>query len=229
MVLALLVLAGCAEGPFWRAGAISPWARKQWSAEEQIADTLFERKRKMDESVAAVTNQSTAQQEPIAEKLRQVVLRDPILLLRLHAVKRLADLNCPTAIEALRDASTDPNPDVRIAAVKSWERMPAEVAIPQLQEIIGSDTHVDVRLAATRSLGQFTGQSAVRALAMALSDDDPAIQVRAMDSLARATGERFGRDVRQWQAYVGQVDGVGAPVSSLRTANHQVDDTTSDR
>ena len=69
----------------------------------------------------------------------------------------------------------------------------------------GSDTDVDVRLAATRALGNYQGLRAVEALSFALDDPNPALQIRATESLARATGESIGRDVQAWQRYVKQV------------------------
>ena len=122
--------------------------------------------------------------------------------MRLHAVKLLGNLNCPASVAALRDAAGDPDADVRIAAVKSWEKFPGNVAVTELQGIIQADTDTDVRMAATRSLGSFTGANAVQALSFALTDNDPALQVRATESLARVTGESIGPDVARWQDYV---------------------------
>lgn len=204
-VLSAIIQTGCAEGPLWRVGKFSPWARNQWAEEERIADTLFERKRQMTESVSAALDAPVEQQQRVAEDLAEVVHRDPILLLRLHAVDLLGKLNCPAAVETLKDASRDHNSDLRVAAIKSWEKMPAETAIPQLQEMIGSDTDIDVRLAATRALGNFSGQQAVAAISLALEDPDPALQVRAAESLQNVTGEQLGRDIQAWQNYVKNV------------------------
>ena len=54
----------------------------------------------------------------------------------------------------LANASQDSNFDVRLAAIKSFEKLPAATAIPNLQRMVGSDTNIDVRLAATQSLGE---------------------------------------------------------------------------
>lgn len=210
-LLVLLVLLtgslplGCAEGPLWRTGRLSPLARDKWLAEEQIADTLFERKRSMNSLVETARAGSTESMNQAAGELHQIVRRDPVLLLRLHAVKLLGDLNCPASVAALRDAAGDPDADVRIAAVKSWQKFPGNVAVTELQGIIQADTDTDVRMAATRSLGSFTGTNAVQALSFALTDNDPALQVRATESLARVTGENIGPDVARWQDYVGRL------------------------
>jgi hypothetical protein len=198
-------LTGCAEGPFWRAGKYSPWAKQQWAEEERVADTLFVRKRRMKESVDSVINAPIEDQQRVANNLAETLHRDPVTLLRLHAVKLLGQLNCPGAVQALEAASRDQTSDIRIAAVKAWGNMPAETAIPHLQDIIGSDTNADVRMAATRALGNFSGQKAVAAISMALDDRDPALQFRAVESLQKVTGEPLGRDIGAWQQYVRNV------------------------
>ena len=193
---------GCAEGPFWRAGKLTPWAQKQWAAEEQIADSLFARKRKMTESVDAAINGPLEDQQRVAQELAEVLYRDHVLLLRIHSVKLLGQLDCPAAVKALVDASHDHTSDIRIEAIKAWGNLPPNTAIPHLQKMIGSDTDIDVRLAATRTLGNFSGQNAVSAIALALEDRNPALQLRAAESLGRVTGEQFGRDISAWQQYV---------------------------
>ncbi|MCH2181965.1 MAG: HEAT repeat domain-containing protein [Mariniblastus sp.] len=203
-ILALTLLPACAEGPLWRTGNLAPWVRDQWLAEEQIADTLFKQKREMNESVANVLNSPSQEQDKVAIKLAEIARENQVLLLRLNAVRLLGELNCPEANDALEQALNDPDPDIRIEAIQSWQQKPARIAITQLQGVIGSDTNTDVRLAATRSLGNFTGENAVRALAMALTDSDPALQVRATESLRNATGQDIGADVAAWQDFVQQ-------------------------
>ncbi len=199
-----LLLPGCAEGPLWQAGKYVPWARNQWAEEEQVANTIFARKKQMNELVSKATHGTIEQKDAAARSLAETIQRDPILLMRLNAVKLLGQLDCPAAIDALASASKDHNSDVRIAAVQSWAKLPGEVAIRQLQEIIGSDTNIDVRLAATRALGNYQGRQAVQALSLALDDKDPALQLRATESLQRATGESIGHDVNAWKKFVQQ-------------------------
>ena len=205
LVAVCVSTSGCAEGYFWKTGKYVPWVKQQWEAEEKIADTLFARKRRMSEAVAAAAGAPIEQRQEVAGKLSEIILRDPILLMRLHAIKLITSLDCPKTEEALSIASNDPNSDIRIAAVKAWEKLPGEQSVFQLQEILANDTDDDVRIAATRALGNFQGQIAVRALSVALEDRNPALQISATESLIRATGQQqHGRDVAAWQAYVQQ-------------------------
>jgi len=225
-------LSGCAEGPLWRAGQYNPWVRSQWAEEEKIADTLFARKRRMENVVAQATNASIDVQEEAALALSDIIFRDKVLLMRLHAVKLLGQLKSPTSVETLAKASKDNDKDIRLAAITAWKMVSPDSAVPQLQEIIGSDTDIDVRLAATEALGNFPGRSSVEALSLSLNDRDPALQVRAAESLQRVTGEPLGRNIVAWQEYVGsnvvtmpsKVVGQG---SGSRTAK-QVPDTSGD-
>ena len=200
-----LSIFGCAEGAFWQTGKYAPWVRKKWEAEEQIADTLFARKKRMTEAVASVAGSAVESQQQVASKLSEVILRDPILLLRLHAIKLITSLDCPKTTETLLIAANDPSSDIRIATVKALERIPGDESIYQLQEIMANDTVDDVRIAATRALGNCQGQTSVRALSLALEDRNPALQISATESLMRATGQQsIGRDVGAWQNYVRQ-------------------------
>ncbi|MEL7496853.1 MAG: HEAT repeat domain-containing protein [Planctomycetota bacterium] len=198
----LLPAAGCAEGPLWRAGKYTPWVQNQWEQEEKIADTLFSRKRRISEMTQSAINAPIEDKQRVAESLDEFTERRHPLLLRLHAVKSMGQLNCPAAIESLKRLSSDNSADIRLAAIQAWQNMPADQAIPHLQKMLGSDTNIDVRLAATRALSNFSGQQAVAAISLALDDPDPALQVRATEALQKVTGEQLGRDVNAWQNYI---------------------------
>lgn len=199
----VLISVGCAEGALWKAGKYSPWAQKQWAEEEQIANTLFSRKKLMADAANSVVGAPVEQQQKVAEQLSDVLYRDSVLLLRLHALDLLGNLDCPKSLEAIGNAVRDNNSDIRIAAIKSLQKMSYDKAVPMLQEIIGSDSNIDVRLAATRALGNFPGERTVAALSLAIEDTDPALQLRAAESLQKVTGESLGRDIGAWKQYVG--------------------------
>jgi len=70
-----------------------------------------------------------------------------------------------------------------------------------LNKVLTSDTNVDVRLAAARNMGLTKDPSAIPALADSLSDSDPAMQRRAVESLRLLSKKDFGSDVSAWQQY----------------------------
>ncbi len=207
---------GCSEGPLWRSGKYSPWVRDKWAEEEKIADTLFSRKNRMETVVQNAVAGPLNVQEDAAQALSDIVFRDKVLLMRLHAVRLLGQLkSSPTAVETLIKASKDNDRDMRLAAIESWKTLGTDAAVPQLQEIIGSDTDIDVRLAATEALGHFPGRASVSALSLSLNDRNPALQVRATESLRKVTGEPLGRNVVAWQQYVKNV----APANAIPTTS----------
>lgn len=216
MLIGIAVASGCATAskPFASlAGIRAPWAADEVEDEALLADTLFGKKQRMEAAVAVAKNGPVEQQQKVGKGLQEIIRRDPVLLLRLHAVNLASELRCPAALAALQEASTDSSSDIRIAAVKAWESMPGDLAVPQLQEIIGSDTNVDVRLSATKALGKFSGTQAVQAISLALNDSDPALQLRAMESLGSASGENLGLNVTAWKDYVARVAPPVSPAS----------------
>ena len=216
---------------FWRTGKYAPWVRQQWAEEEKIADTLFARKDRMTNSVAAVINGSIDQQQEVATQLSDVILRSPVLLLRLHALDLITSLNSPKRIETLTIASTDPSIDIRLATTKSLGRIGSQDAMFQLQEMLANDSEIDVRLAATRALGDFRDPMTVRALAIALKDRNPALQIGATESLAKVTGNReFGPDVVAWREFVNQNSGsTTAPLQTDVSNSERLADGSSNK
>ncbi len=220
IVFALITIGlfmGCAEGPLWRMGKYTPWAQNQWAEEEKIANTLFAQKKEMTARVDAAIGAPVERQQEVASEMSEIASRNPVLLLRLHAVNQLGRLKCPAAGDALANAAQDSNSDVRLAAIKAFEKLPANTAIPNLQYMVGSDTNIDVRLAATRALGKFPGNQAISAIGLALNDSDPALQLRAAESLQAVTGESFGRDIPAWQQYVSQLPGASGSIEAGST------------
>jgi HEAT repeat protein len=201
-VLPALIWTGCAKGPLWRTGYVSPWARKIWSEEQRVAQSLISRK----EDLRAITKQANSgtayEQEQAALRLTNIIKSDPILLLRIEAVELLGKLKTDAALTGLKIASNDPEPDIRMAAINAWQSRGDDVSIKQLQSLVASDTNLDVRLSATRALGSFTDPQAARALAVVLDDPNPAVQFRATKSLGKVTGESFGANVSAWRQFL---------------------------
>jgi HEAT repeat protein len=206
-ILLAMMVVGCAEGPLWRTGHYAPWTRKKWEQEEAFADTLFKKKRVMSEIVARGQAGGLKEKNAAAEELAEYALKDPIILVRIQAVRHLGNLDCPSSHDALRQAGRDPEAQVRMTAVDSWRRMPTEIAVPALHQILNSDNNIDVRLAATKSLGDHSGSGVIAALRVALADSDPAIRKRAMQALTRSSGEKYGEDLKAWRQYADQMLG----------------------
>lgn len=202
LLLFVTLVAGCAEGLFWKSGYLSPWARQQWSEDEMIAATLFARRAEIQEKVDAAVKAGTTAQEEVAGYLSEIITNDPVLLMRIEAVKSLGRLPAESAINALQVAANDREKEVRMAATRALELIGGEQAGDQLSRLARNDEDIDVRIAATAALGSFDSPLVRQTLSGAIQDPDPAIQLRAAESLASITGEDFGNDIKAWQAWL---------------------------
>lgn len=215
LLLASLVLfSGCAEGLFWKTGRLSPWVRKQWSEEEQIAATLFTKRSQMKEMAERAATGDASQKEEASQYLAKIVSNDPVLLLRIEATKLLGSLRTETSEKALQLASQDREVPVRIAATRSLGKIGSEASGQLLAQMARNDSDIDVRISATASLGQCSGQHVRDALSEIINDPDPAMQLRAAESLAVVTGQTFGKDIQAWQAYLKR-NGTGSSSKSF--------------
>ena len=111
--------------------------------------------------------------------------------------RRVPYLDSPTA---WRDGHTE----VRVVAAEAWGSRGGDEAIAVLAAAVADETDIDVRLAATRALGQladpkFSDRRLVAAIQPALDNDDPALQYRAVASLRSVTGADYGNDVEAWR------------------------------
>ncbi len=121
-VVSLIVVTGCAEGPLWRTGYLSPRVRQKWDDEEKIAVTVFGKRQQMQDLVEAANAEGAGKQEEAAQTLSDIVSRDPVSLIRIEAVKLLAELPVETAAAGIRLAAQDREVAVRRAAVTSLGR-----------------------------------------------------------------------------------------------------------
>ena len=205
IVLATLIpmgLSGCAEGPFWKMGAYLPWVQAKWQAEEQIAETIHAKKKNLRALASSARSFSNAQKEQAIVQLTQVVQNERILQLRVEAAHVLGELDTQSAEVLLQELMKDSDAEVRIAAVKSLAKRRTETAGKELIRVLGSDTDKDVRSATIRGLANFPGRQTIQALTIVLDEHEPALQYRAMDTLAQITSEKIGPSVPKWKEYL---------------------------
>lgn len=200
--LLLTTVTGCAEGPLWKVGGTMPWVKKQWNEEEQIAETVYSKRRKLKDIAENAHSFSAVDSDHYAEQLANILKNEPTLIVRVESVRALARIQGEVADVIMKDALLDPEQEVRMAAVQGWKYRDGEIAVTVLRQTLGSDTDADVRREALRSLSYFEGPEVVSALGSVLSDRDPATQYRAIESLEKVTGESFGANVGKWREYL---------------------------
>lgn len=201
LCLALAALTGCAEGPFASMGAVNPWVRKRWAEEEQYGPTMQARLTELDSLRGRIPRMEPAEQQRVAQDLSARLRNESNPLLRTGLVRTLAVCPSPAASESLRMALNDSDRDVRMTAVRAWQRRGGPEALNALAGVLGSDTDFDVRVEATTALADFRDPVAVSALAIALDDPNPALQYRAIQSLKRVSDRDFGDNLTAWREF----------------------------
>lgn len=140
--------------------------------------------------------------EPVSRQLAAVFRQETDPILRAEIVRVLGVYPTAESLAVLRTAVGDPEAEVRIAACLGWGRRKGPEAAAAMNQLLTSDVHGDVRLAAAEALGDIGDRSGVPALGSVLEDKDPAMQYRALTSLKKITGQDLGNDVNRWREYI---------------------------
>lgn len=191
--------AGCAD---YEWAVVNPWIRSQWREDEKFGPTVHQQLADLERIRRAAPNLSEEERKRHALRLGELYRDEPSPLLRAAIARTLGPMRVPEAATTLRVAVTDGERQVRIAACRGWADFGGPAAVEALAGVVGGDTDLDVRLAATRALGSFEDRSAFQALGLALDDPDPALQRRAVESLHRASGRDYGSDLVAWREFV---------------------------
>lgn len=176
--------------------------RSQWEEDEKYGPTFHARLEELTSLREGAELLNQAEQAKVAQQLNQALADDPSPLYRAEVVRVLGALPTPVAEEGLRRAIEDDKSTVRIAACRAWADRGGQEALQILSRVVGSDENLDVRIAATRGLANFSDPAAVRALGLALDDPDPALQHRAVQSLKEVTDKDFGNSIPEWRNFV---------------------------
>ena len=159
-VLLGLGLIGCATPQFaWR----NPFQRRA-ALEPSSATTLAARVAQVQSDSEGADYLSEAEQMTVSTRLAGNLAEEPHPIVRREIAKALGEFRTPSSLEGLRLAVRDGDRDVRIAACESLAAWGTPETFRLLAEVLHSDTDVDVRLAATRLLGDSQDPSTVEAL-----------------------------------------------------------------
>jgi HEAT repeat protein len=215
-LLAACALPGCAEGPLARYGSWNPWVKSRWEQEDADYGPSFQtRVARLRGLRNRADRLEAAEQERISHELVESLRNEDNPALRREMVLALGKLKTETAAAGLREALVDSEPEMRVAACVAWRERGGAEALERLSAAVGSDTDIDVRLAAARSLAGFRDPTAVRALGTALDDPNPALQHQAVESLRVVTGRDLGGDVAAWRDFARGNPPPAAPAASL--------------
>jgi HEAT repeat protein len=162
-----------------------------------------------------------ADQESAVAELTQRLKDERSPVMRAELIRTLGAFAVPAAHSAVLASMTDESGHVRIAACKSLSRWPSREGLQALTQAISGDSDLDVRIAAAREMRGFrqfeAGEVDIpQALRPALDDNDPALQLAAMQSLQSLTGRtEYGQSVATWREYLDGNDPAPPPGPSL--------------
>jgi HEAT repeat protein len=149
-----------------------------------------------------VPSASLAEQERVSLELAQAIRSETDPIVRAQMMRTLGVCNTQVAAAMAAAGVKDSDARVRVAACEALGVRGGAEQVRVLGGVLSGDTDIDVRLAAARALGDSKDPAAVQALAAALEDSDPALQVRGMRSLEKVAHQDFGNDVAAWRQYV---------------------------
>lgn len=201
VVAGAMLAAGCAETTLSRYNKYNPFRQDDWAADEQYGTKPGQ---KVSELYGLADNGASlppAEQTRYSQLIFSQFAEEPDPQIRAAMIRAVAQLSAPEAVATLKAGQSDRDTFVRLAVCQSWQKRGGPESIEALAGIIASDTNVDVRIAATRALGTFQDPAAVRGLAVALDDNDPALQYRAMESLRNVSGKDYGGNVHAWREF----------------------------
>lgn len=216
VILGSAAAIGCGERPFQDYGIVDPWSRKAWKEDEKYGPTYYTKRDELRAKRKSMRWMKPEEQERVAVELAERLKEEQHPVLRSEIIRSLATVKTDVALEALRVGATDTDPDVRVVACEALGERGDEQACQALAGVLGSDTDSDVRLAATRELGRFkNSREAMQALRIALDENNPALQFRAVQSLKDTTGRDYGADMIAWKEYVDGGNPPEPPAASI--------------
>lgn len=197
----LVCLSGCADGTLPELNGVNPYLRRQWQQDLSFGPTFHEQVAELEQIQAHGGRLPPQEQQFRVQQLNELVRTSESPVLRAHSAKALAAIPLPEALQGINIAGADEDASVRIAACSAWLKRGGPEALSGLSELSKSDTELDVRMAAVRSLGELKDVAAIEALGAALDDRDPALQLQAIESLRKVSGREYGNDVAAWRAF----------------------------
>ncbi|PHS10680.1 MAG: hypothetical protein COA78_11000 [Blastopirellula sp.] len=159
-------------------------------------------KRESLQALAAQADQlGPAEKEKVSQQLAQQITNETDVLLRIEVAKALGEFDTQTAFAGLKTALHDPEPDVKIAAIRSLANSNNPDSIAEFAELINRETDIDVRIAATKGLGKFNTPTSKQALVAALDDRDPALRLTGVQSLRGMSDTDYGKETQAWRQF----------------------------
>lgn len=207
LTLWFVAAAGCQSIPHPNIWPFPEYERTTYHTPAMRADAIRQ-------FAARSTQTDTPEQRTMTDQLARQIQIEPDPVVRLAVVETVAEFRTPMAQQVLEAGLNDEDRTVRIGCCKELGRRGDAASVAKLAEVLRTDKDFDVRMAATSALGKFKTPESIQALAVALDDNDPAMQYVGVQSMKSATGKDYGPNVETWR----QVARGGAPPAAPTVA-----------
>jgi HEAT repeat protein len=202
LALAILLGSGCADT---RTKMSHSW-KKTWGYVDDhpnrpAIQSPNERVVELRALASEAPKRTLAEQEEVSANLAQAIRTELDPFIRAEIVRTMANFQTASATAVLSAGLKDPDSTVRVACCEALGKRGGPESVQVLSEALTNDTDLDVRLAAARALGETKDNAAIAALGQALEESDPALQLRAVESLRLVSGREYGNDVTAWREF----------------------------
>ncbi|WP_145089317.1 HEAT repeat domain-containing protein [Anatilimnocola aggregata] len=182
--------------------SLNPWVTKDWNADEAYAPTYHRKVQDLADLRNRAPSMTPEEHQRFSAEIVAELQKEEAVVMRTELVKTLATLPTEQSRAAIQMAANDADAYVRRQACLALAKNPDATSLQILGQVLANDNDTDVRLVAAKSLGQFRDPQATQALAVAIDDNNPALQHTAMDSLKSVTGKDYGYSASAWREYV---------------------------
>jgi HEAT repeat protein len=197
--LLIASVCGCAGGQWSeKADWLAFWKPEKGMDVRTRADQLKD----LRELAKQVPSASASEQERASLEIAQSIRNETDPIVRAQMMRTIGVCKSHVADKVAAAGISDSDSRVRVASCEALGVRGGPEQVRLLGGALSGDTDIDVRLAAARALGESKDPAAAQALAPALDDPNPALQVRTMRSLEKVAKQDFGNDVAAWRQYV---------------------------
>ena len=211
----LATISGCTDGPFFQLKKMNPYIQSQWKKDREKTVVYSQRLEEMRLLKRQLPSMTEEEQAHWVATIDDVLKNETSPSLRREAVLTLAVVSKRTdALHAIVPMAQDKNESVRLAVVHALQKNNTPDSTTTLLSLAQSDGSNNVRLTATKSLGQHKTDEVRRFLANKLEDRSTAMQYSASLALNEFTGKNYGGDIEAWKKYL-QGDEVPEPPVSI--------------
>lgn len=202
VLVATAVSVGCHDGPLYALKTINPYYLSEWSEDQQLGPTDYQRQEELENVAVRMASMSDADQKYWIGELKKVVEHDKNPQMRSVAVRAAGGYRGDEFFDFCGKTLSDESVKVRMVTCDVLGRRDDPRSTNLLAETVGGEENADVKMAAIRALGKHQSKEAQMALKTDLDSRDPAVRVACIESLRNSSGQDFGDDPKVWVAYL---------------------------